>query len=155
MNTIHYVDGFTVGRNPSRQGGCTITDRDGNIVKQYFVKSLQDTEITNNYTEFLSLYLCLEIANHGDIIYTDSMNSIAWSSGKFQKKSKRKDLIPLAKEINRLLSVKNITLTWVSRNSNLAGLVNEKCEYAGWENYNLETIYSDNYTFDTQLSLFV
>lgn len=144
---IYYIDGFTVGKNPAKIGGCTVTDNDGNIVKQCFVKSSSGDDITNNYTEFLSLYLALEIASIGDTILTDSMNSISWSSGRFQKKSKRKDLLPLAKEINRLIQDKCITLQWTSRGINQAGLVNEDCEEMGWENIDIPMIISEDYTF--------
>ena len=123
----YYIDGFTVGSNPASEGGYTITDQYGNILKQRFVKAESEEKlITNNYTEFLALGDCLkEFCKEGDKILTDSKNNISWANLRFPRKSKRRDLIPMAKQINDLLHKLNIKLEWVSRNENWAGIVNE------------------------------
>lgn len=125
---IYYIDGFTTLSNPSTKGGYTITDIGGNILKQKFVKSSDNLPtITNNYTEFLSLEDCLiEFCNKGDIIKTDSQNNIAWANLRFSRKSKRKDLIPMAQNISKLIKDKKVVLEWVSRDENYAGFVNER-----------------------------
>lgn len=122
---IYYIDGFTLRSNPSTEGGYTITDKNGNILKQKFVKSSENEPlITNNYTEFLALHDCLLIAEMYDTIFTDSQNSIAWSR-KINRKSKRKDLKSLSDSVKELIKDKCIDLQWVSRETNIAGLVNE------------------------------
>lgn len=123
----YYIDGFTIGSNPSTEGGYTITDQDGNILKQRFVKSgLGESQITNNFTEFLALHDCLiELCEYGDTIFTDSQNNISWATGKFNRKSKRRDLIPLALKVANNIKVKSINLEWVPREENYAGFVNE------------------------------
>ena len=125
--SIYHIDGFTTGSNPSTDGGYTITDEYGNILKQKFVKSEGNEKlITNNYTEFLALHDCLVgFCKDGDTIFTDSQNNISWSAGKFNKKSKRRDLIPLALRVSTLIKDKSIHLEWVPREENFAGLVNE------------------------------
>ena len=72
--STYYIDGFTKLSNPSMEGGYTITDKNGNILKRKFVKSSEgEPLITNNYTEFLALHYCLEsLAEYGDTILTDS-----------------------------------------------------------------------------------
>lgn len=124
----YFIDGFTTGSNPSTAGGYTITDQNGLILKQKFVKSGQDERpFTNNYTEFLAVLDCLkEFCKHGDTILTDSNNSISWAALRFPKGSKRKDLIPMAREVKELMDKLSITLEWIPRKKNLAGLVNEK-----------------------------
>ena len=123
----YHIDGFTVGANPSTEGGYTITDQCGNILKQKFVKSEVDSKpLTNNYTEFLALHDCLkEFCKEGDTILTDSKNNINWANLHFPRKSKRRDLIPMAQKVNILLKKLNINLEWVSREDNWAGLANE------------------------------
>jgi ribonuclease HI len=132
--TKFYIDGFTTGSNPATEGGYTITDENGNVLKQRTIKSSQtetlfgkkEVLVTNNYTEFLALYDCLqEFCKDGDTIFTDSKNNISWANLRFPRKSKRRDLIPMAKQVNTLLHNLNIKLEWVSRNDNWAGLVNE------------------------------
>lgn len=116
--------------NPSTEGGYTITDSDGNILVRKFVKSSPGERLlTSNYTEFLGLFECLKMCEAHDTIFTDSQNNIHWSTGKFRKKSRRKDLIPLAQEVNKLLTEKFITLEWVPRELNWAGLANESMNY--------------------------
>jgi ribonuclease HI len=155
MSNIYYIDGFTVGSNPCTKGGFSIADKDGNIEYQYFVKSREGKEITNNYTEFLGLYFCLTKAEPNSIIYTDSMNNISWSRGKMNKKSKRKDLAPLARQVHNLLVGKNITLVWIGRDSNLAGISNDDNSSFGWHNVPLPELYIEDYTFQPdQQSLF-
>lgn len=131
---IYYIDGFTIGSNPSNEGGYTITDQNGNILKRKFVKSSQDNTlfgsttipITNNYTEFLALHDCLEeFCTYQDTIITDSQNSIAWSK-KINRKSKRKDLQYLSDSVKKLISNKATNIQWVARNLNLAGIANER-----------------------------
>lgn len=127
--STYYIDGFTRWGNPTTEGGYTITDKDGNILARKFVKSTQEN-ITNNYTEFLALFYCLQnFCEVNDTVFTDSQNSIAWSSGHFNKKSKRKDLIPLAQTINRLIKDKFINLAWIPREENIAGFTNYDIEY--------------------------
>jgi ribonuclease HI len=124
----YYIDGFTIGSNPSTDGGYTITDEYGNILKQRFVTSgINDKTITNNYTEFLSLHDCLyEFCKNGDSIFTDSTNNISWANLRFSRKSKRRDLIPMAQRIKKQLEELKINLSWVPRGDNWAGIVNEE-----------------------------
>lgn len=152
MNNKYFIDGFTIKSNPSLKGGLTISTEDGNIVSQYFVMSRDGSLITNNYTEFLALYKTLEMCSQGDTIITDSQNSISWSKLHFPKKSHRKDLKNLARKINIMISEKNINLVYIARDLNIAGLINEECEYLGWESYDLPILYAEDYTFNPYLN---
>ncbi len=128
--TTYYIDGFTVGANPAKHGGYTITDEHGNILRQKFAKCQNNRLLTNNYTEFLALYDCLaEFCADGDTIVTDSQNNLSWANLRFPRKSKRKDLLPMAREINAMVKKLGVKLEWVPRAQNLAGLANEKIMY--------------------------
>lgn len=123
----YYIDGYTVGSNPSKEGGYTITDSDGKIIEQRVLKSPSgEKTITNNYTEFAGLCRAVEIASPGSTIITDSMNNISWINMKFPKKSKRKDLKPMAEIANQEFVAKSLIVEWVGRDYNLAGIVNEE-----------------------------
>lgn len=123
----YYIDGYTKESNPSTEGGYTITDKDGKIILQSILKSLDGSKtITNNYTEFVGLCEAIKLAEPNSTIYTDSMNNLSWIDGGFPKKSKRKDLIPLAFEHHHIYKSKNITLSWCPREDNLAGHINEE-----------------------------
>jgi len=128
MNTsypIYYVDGFNVGSNPSLTGGYTITDNTGKILLREILKGTPDSLITCNEAEFRGLCKAIELAEPHSTIYTDSQNNINWLNLGFPKKSKRKDLIPLARQYNELYIAKSLNIVWTKRDDNLAGIQNE------------------------------
>lgn len=121
----YYVDGYCFLKNPSPTGGgYTIVDQNNNVIisKNKFKKNF-----TNNEAELLACYEALKLAGKGDIISTDSKNTIQWimSMKKPRKKRKRKDLDPIKKKCRELLISKRIHLIWEPRDKNLAGRYNE------------------------------
>ena len=118
----YYADCFVYGGNPSDVGGgFTITDEKGKLLWQE--EKLQ-RGFTNNEGELLGvLYACM-LASHGDTIVTDSQNTIAWiRSGTPKARPDLTDFATLAKD---LVSKKQVTVKWLPREQNLAGIYNEE-----------------------------
>ncbi len=118
---VYYVDGYTMGFNPSnRGGGYTISDERGNLVE---TKNFERSYFTNNDGEILGLVRALDICNEGDEIITDSRVAEIWV--KSRKSKARPDLLPIIIEGNRLMVEKQVSIRWTSRERNLAGLYND------------------------------
>jgi ribonuclease HI len=117
----YYFDGFTLYGNPSpKGGGFTVTDVDGMLIKRQEVFKVG---MTNNEAELLGCLFSAKLANHGDTLVTDSKNTIAWVRRGIPKA--RPDLTPEASEAKELIKLKNLTLEFVPREENLAGILNE------------------------------
>lgn len=113
-----FVDGYTIGRNPSKVGGgFSVFDGDNNLIEEVEVKKYW---MTNNEAELLGMTRALELATNNSIIYTDSQNTIAWV--KSGRPKARMDLQPIASKAKKLAEKKNITIRWVPREENLAGI---------------------------------
>lgn len=113
-----FVDGYTIGRNPSKiGGGFSIFDKQDNLLEEVEVKKYW---MTNNEAELLGMTRALELATTNSIIYTDSRNTMAWV--KSGRPKARMDLQPIALKARRLIEEKNITVCWVPREMNLAGI---------------------------------
>jgi ribonuclease HI len=118
---IFFTDGFTIGSNPSDEGGYTIMDEKGKLLTSTRIKK---SRLTNNETELLGVYHCLlDYAKEGDVITTDSMNTIYWCRN--GKSKARQDLNDLMEECKNLLENKKVSLEWCSRDDNMAGWYNE------------------------------
>jgi hypothetical protein len=118
---IYYVDGFTIGSNPSPDGGgFTVTDEQGEVIEQQFFKK---KDFTNNEGELLGLdYACM-VCNSGDTIRSDSRTALAWvKSGKCKG---RPDLWSIVIRAKMLVEKKSLVLAWTPRESNRAGHVND------------------------------
>jgi ribonuclease HI len=122
----YYSDGFILEHNPSKRGGgYTIFDEDDNKIEtRCFLRPM-----TNNEAELLGVVRALEIAKKGDMIVTDSQNTIRWILSmrhkKLKKKRARKDLDDIKKKAYLLSTEKNISVVWEQRDTNLAGQFNE------------------------------
>lgn len=118
---IYYVDGFTVGSNPSpRGGGFTVLDQDGNLIERREVRRY----FTCNEGELLGIAFAVSKAQPGDEIRTDSQCAVAWV--KNGRSKARPDLGELCAETRRVLERKGLELRWVRREQNLAGIFNEE-----------------------------
>lgn len=117
----YYFDGFTFYGNPSpKGGGYTVTDDHGNLIKR---QEIYKIGFTNNEAELLGCLFSAELASRGDVLVTDSKNTIAWTRSGNPKA--RPDLKETAGKIKELLKLKNLTLEWTPREENLAGILNE------------------------------
>lgn len=122
----YYSDGFLTGKNPSVVGGgFTIVNENNTLIKRITVTR---PNFTNNEAELLGCLEALTIAEDGDVVSTDSMNTIRWIIGadKMHDKRARKDLDPLKKRALYFLQSKKIELIWEPRDMNLAGILNEE-----------------------------
>lgn len=119
-----FTDGFTEFKNPSPiGGGYTIVDENGTLLK---VENISKAHFTNNEAELLGVYNCLkDYCNEGDVISTDSMNSIAWIRTSKLHKVARQDLLDIIIQSKKLILDKKINLMWEGREYNLAGIFNE------------------------------
>ena len=117
----YYVDGFTLGNNPSSKGGgYTIVDETKKLIKR---ETIFKNYFTNNDGEVLGLLDCLRLAENGDIIVTDSYTAMRWVLN--GKSKARKDLNPLCLEGKNLLISKNLKILLEPRDTNFAGQFNE------------------------------
>lgn len=117
----YYSDCFVYGSNPSDiGGGFTICDESGKVVwKEEVLKK----GFTNNEGELLGVLYACSLANHGDIIKTDSQNTLAWI--KRGKPKARPDLEQPATMAQTLVRLKGLKLEWGGRDTNLAGIHND------------------------------
>ena len=121
----YFTDGFTKLKNPSPiGGGYTVLDENNTLLK---VENIKKTGLTNNEAELLGVYYCLkEFCKIGDVISTDSMNTIAWIRSKKDKKIHRQDLLEVILRCRELIILKEINIIWEGREYNLAGIYNEE-----------------------------
>jgi ribonuclease HI len=130
----YFSDCFIYVKNPSPiGGGYTIMDEDNNLLVNE--KILQEG-LTNNEAELLGVLNALKIAENGDIVSTDSMNTIRWIENiayylehpnkKKSIKRARKDLDNIKLEAYQLMIKKHIKLIHEPREKNLAGIWNEE-----------------------------
>lgn len=121
---IYYVDGFTIGGNPSRiGGGFTVLDQAGNLIERREVRRY----FTNNEGELLGIAYAISKAEPADEIRTDSQCAVAWVNNGWSKA--RPDLGELCAESRRVLERKGLVLRWVRREQNLAGVWNEEHDH--------------------------
>lgn len=106
-----------------RTFGFSVVDSEKNILvrREYPVKnSVTDT---CNTAEYLGVINAFNIARKGDTIYSDSELVVQQINGNW--KINYYHLKILCGSARSILKEKNLTLKWISRNSNLAGLFNE------------------------------
>lgn len=113
-----YVDGFTIGKNPSEiGGGFVITNEQGSVVEKF---DCVKTNFTNNEAELLGIRRALELATIMGTVYTDSSCGLFWTrKGKCKA---RPDLNEIAKQARTFLEEKSLKLVLVKRNLNKAGI---------------------------------
>ena len=118
---IYYTDCFVLGTNPSdKGGGYTITDHIGKIIHK---ETIYKKGFTNNEGEVLGIIKAIELCEPTSEIYSDSSCAIAWiRKGKSKVRSDLNEILSKGKEMAR---EKKCEVIWISREENLAGLVNE------------------------------
>ncbi len=128
---IYYVDGFMHGQ-PTHSGGFTVVDED-NVLRVRRIMKTPARPWTNNDAELWAVAGGVFLAGPDDTIYSDSEVMVKWWLPRRSSKT-RKDLneliITTAKEMER----KSLTLLWVRREDNLAGIYNEKNRKELWSN---------------------
>ena len=116
----YYVDGFLLGPNPcDAGGGFTVVDEHNRLrVHHAFHRPM-----TNNEAELWSVAYAAFIAEEHDKIWTDSKIITYWvAAGRCKA---RPDLTPMAAKCRYWIETKSLTLEWLPREENLAGLFNE------------------------------
>ena len=113
---IYYCDGSTYKNGREGQdSSCLVLCPDGEIIRKYL------GDCTINEAELSAVEVAVERARSGDCIYTDSQivyNWImAWKDTKTNTHVKHRvaSLVPYAR-------AKNLSLVWIRRDENLAGL---------------------------------
>ena len=117
----YFVDGFTVGSNPSRVGGgFTVVDENNNLIERREVRRY----FTNNEGELLGISFAVHLAQPGDEVITDSQCAQAWVRAGRSKA--RPDLSELCSTTKSVAAEKHLQIRWVRRENNLAGIYNEE-----------------------------
>lgn len=124
MDTL-YFDGWVAPKNPGVRGGAVVADRNGNEIDSV---TREYEGITNNQTEAMGLWLACKHALEGSTVVGDSQlvirraNDIA-QNVKRKRKGKWDEIV--GKAVPYILQ-KRLNVTWVPREYNLAGHINEK-----------------------------
>lgn len=119
---IYFTDCFVMGTNPSTTGGgYTIVNEHNEVVE---IKRIYKKGFTNNEGELLGVLRAIELSEIGSEIYTDSQCICFWV--KNGKSKARKDLNDILKNAYSDMEKKNLTLVWIPREENLAGIYNEE-----------------------------
>lgn len=120
---IYYTDGSsTIG---SRSAHC-VTDENGDLVFLEETVPNEDSAphfYTNNEEEYRGVIAALNLCAEGDEIRTDSKLVVEQVARRF--KVKKPHLKNLCETVKDLLFIKKAKLTWIGRESNLAGKVFE------------------------------
>ena len=120
---IFHTDGFVLGINGVTDSGGFTVFKNGELITSTNVVKGNKKTFTNNEGELLGVLKALELAEFGDEIMTDSMNTLAWVRSGNPKA--RPDLIPLAQKAKALLHLKEVNFYWAPREENEAGNYNE------------------------------
>jgi ribonuclease HI len=115
------VDGWMMGRNPAPGGGFTIVNEHNALVARVVMKR---PNFTNNDAELWAVAGGAHHAKVGDILRSDSEVMVKWWIPRGACKS-RPDLNVLCRYAHNLIRDKRLTLVWVPREQNLAGIYND------------------------------
>jgi len=119
---IIYSDGYTIGKNPSSEGGgYVVMDDEKNILCH---KEIKSKYFTNNEAELLGVSKAIELAGLRDTVITDSRIALCWVM--YRKCTARPDLRKIAIKAYEEMRKKFIKLKQEGRESNLAGNYIEK-----------------------------
>ena len=108
-------------RNPSPGGGFTIVNEQNELVKRV---EMRKAGWTNNDAELWAVAGAVHIAKVGDIIRSDSEVMVKWWVPRGICKS-RPDLNKLCQFAHNGIRDKRLSLVWVPREENLAGIYND------------------------------
>ena len=71
-----YSDGFLISANPSPiGGGYTLVANNSKLIERQII---QRPGLTNNEAELLGVLRAVELANRGDIVFSDSQIALTW-----------------------------------------------------------------------------
>jgi ribonuclease HI len=115
------VDGWMMGRNPAPGGGFTIVDQDNRLV---YRSTFRKAGWTNNDAELWAIAAAAHLAAVNDTIRSDSEVMTKWWIPRGVCKS-RPDLNILCKMAHDEIRDKRLSLVWVPREQNLAGIYND------------------------------
>lgn len=112
-----------------------VTDVKGNLLSKAFYSGG-----TSNIAELLAVRDALKWASGNNVselhIHTDSRNTLAWVAGRIGMKiADRPQVIGIHKEIVDLRRTINMTIEWVPRERNIAGIYIERREEQLWKEY--------------------
>lgn len=130
MKTL-YVDGYTIGHNPSRTGGGFVISNPE--IQSILVEKYAQFNFTNNEAEVRGLARAIEMVDEGGIVYTDSYVACCWV--RKGKAKARPDLNELCKSANELQKIKNVKIKQIPRERNLAGIYIENQQLEGKKFY--------------------
>lgn len=114
---VYYTDGYIL---PSYGGGFTVFLQ-GKLIKSARVEK---KGLTNNEAELLGIVYAAMDAKDNDTIITDSLCCIYWI--RRGKAKARPDLNVFCSLVRSLKEKKALDIHWESRETNLAGIYNEK-----------------------------
>lgn len=110
---LYYVDSSI----SSLGNGYIIMDEKGNIVAHDWEK---EVNFTNNQLEYIAVIEAMYLCKYGDTILTDSQLLVGQLNNKY--KCKNNYLSILHSEASAIMVCKNITVRWIPRSKNLAGI---------------------------------
>lgn len=106
------------GKKAEGIGGLVICISDDyNLFEARFYRG----NLTQNKIEYLAILLACEVAPPNSMIFSDSMIVVNQLRGEF--KVRRDDFKEIWTKIKKLMYDKNLYVSWVRREENLAGLI--------------------------------
>lgn len=129
----YYVDGYMYSASPCYAGGFSVTDEDGVLLARRFFKTEPPRKWTNMDGELWAVAYAAQLAAPEDTICSDSEVVVKWWVPRGHCKT-RLDLCPLALMTHEAVEYKNLSLIWVPRAKNLAGIYNDQHRAALWSN---------------------
>jgi ribonuclease HI len=120
-----YCDGYTILSNPSDLGGGWVVVRG----KKDYRFSVTTPGFTNNEAELRGIFEAAKMANRREKIYSDSRVAIGWVNKR--KAGPRNDLHSLAHDTKQIIIEKQLSLEYIPREQNKAGILIEQIQLEG------------------------
>jgi ribonuclease HI len=117
--SVWYVDGGGAKDNESFGKICIIKDEQEPVIMDVLIKS-----VTNNTTEYIACRGALKSCEDGDVIYTDSQLVVGQLTKGWSVNFGHLQI--LHDECEQIMKTKKVTLVWIPRDKNKAGIVLEK-----------------------------
>lgn len=123
------VDGWMTGPNPAQGGGFTVVNFDTKqLVKRHL---FWKHGFTNNDAELWAVAAGAQLCQAGGTIRSDSELMVKWWVPK-GRCGARPDLNTLCKLAHDTIRDKSLSLIWVPREENLAGIHNDTNKFKDW-----------------------
>lgn len=112
---------------------AVVTDTRGEVLSQHFYDGG-----TSNIAELLAVRDAMKWAKDNNVtglhIHTDSRNTLAWANGRIGLKlADRAQVLSIYKDIVDLRQSVNMTMEWIPRERNVAGIYIERREDQLWK----------------------